>query len=86
LGLALLAGLWSGLVSLWLIPIMASLCLAVPLSALSAVPLSERLPGALRMDSPNTLREPAIVSQARTERRALRLMLEHPTPAASFID
>ena len=86
LGLALLAGLWSGLVSLWLIPIMTSLCLAVPLSALSAVPLSERLPGALRMDSPNTLREPAIVSQARTERRALRLMLEHPTPAASFID
>jgi len=86
LGLALLAGLWSGLVSLWLIPIMASLCLAVPLSALSAVPLSERLPGALRMDSPNTLREPAIVSQARTERRALRLMLERPTPAASFID
>nr|MBC6968027.1 Glucans biosynthesis glucosyltransferase H [Roseobacter litoralis] len=76
LGLVLLAGLGAGLVSFWLIPIMASLCLAVPLSALSAVPLSRRLPGGLKMQSPNTIREPGIVSRARLERSRLHAMLK----------
>ncbi|TMM51650.1 glucans biosynthesis glucosyltransferase MdoH [Sulfitobacter sabulilitoris] len=75
LGLLLLAGLVSGLVSLWLIPIVGSLCLAVPLSALSAVDLSRGMAG-LRMDSPLTLREPAIVSHARAERSRLRSLLD----------
>ncbi|WP_299499649.1 glucans biosynthesis glucosyltransferase MdoH [uncultured Roseobacter sp.] len=75
LGLLLLSGLAAGLVSYWLIPIVVSLCLAVPLSALSAVPLSRSLPGGLRMQSPNTIREPAIVARARVERSRLRDLL-----------
>lgn len=76
LGVVLLIGLASGLISLWLIPIVASLCLAVPLSALSAVPLSRALPGGLRMQSPHTIREPAIVGRARLERSRLRNLLD----------
>ena len=74
LGLILLAGLLSGLVSLWLLSIVISLTCAIPLSALSSLPLSEGLPGALRMQSPQTLREPAIVARARVAR--LRLAME----------
>ena len=77
LGLVLLTGLMSGLVSLWLIPIAASLCLAVPLSALSALPVSRYVPAPLRMNSPNTLREPAIVTRALRERRRIALLLNN---------
>ncbi|WP_436398924.1 glucans biosynthesis glucosyltransferase MdoH [Roseobacter sp. S98] len=77
LGLVLLTGLVSGLVSLWLIPIAASLCLAVPLSALSALPVSRYVPAPLRMNSPNTLREPAIVTRALRERRRIALLLNN---------
>lgn len=78
LGLLLGAGLFAGLISLWLLPIVFSLVMAVPLSALSAVHLSRRAPAALRMESPNSLREPAIVIRARRERGALRKALERP--------
>lgn len=67
-GAVLLAGLMAGLVSAWLIPIMASLLLAVPLSALSALNLVRHARGGWRLDSPHTLREPAIVTQARAQR------------------
>ncbi len=72
-GLLLLTGLLAGLISLWLVPIMASLVLAVPLSALSGAKLSSRAP--FRLDSPNTLREPAIVARARCARAHLREVL-----------
>ncbi|MDW3224746.1 MAG: glucans biosynthesis glucosyltransferase MdoH [Paracoccaceae bacterium] len=75
LGLMLLIGLSAGLVSLWLIPIVFSLCLAVPLSALSAVALPRSLPSGLKMQSPNTIREPGIVSRARIERLRLQALL-----------
>lgn len=75
LGLVLLIGLAAGLVSLWLIPIVASLCLAVPLSALSAWSLPRTLPRGLLMQSPHTIREPAIVCRARHERSRLRHLL-----------
>ncbi len=71
LGALLLAGLWAGLISWWLIPIMASLLLAVPLSALSATTST-----ALRLDNPLTLREPSIVAHARTARAGLRARIE----------
>ncbi len=81
-GLVLLAGLVAGLVSLWLIPIVASLFLSVPLSALSAVPLGRTLPDGLRLQSPHTLREPAIVGRARQERLRISQLLESsPAPA-----
>jgi membrane glycosyltransferase len=82
IGLLLLAGLGAGLVSVWLMPIMASLVLAVPLSALSAVNLKTGAPAALRLDNPLTLREPTIVARARTARAALRSRIEAPNIAA----
>ena len=71
LGALLCAGLATGLVSLWLLPIAASLLLAVPLSALSAYPLARIDQSGLRLDSPLTLREPAIVTRARVARATM---------------
>ncbi|ABG31293.1 glucans biosynthesis glucosyltransferase MdoH [Roseobacter denitrificans] len=82
IGLVLTAGLLSGLVSLWLIPIAASLLLAVPLSAASALPVARYLPGPLRMHSPLTLREPGIVQNARRKRLQLLAVLDRPHHAA----
>ncbi|MGJ8627592.1 MAG: glucans biosynthesis glucosyltransferase MdoH [Sulfitobacter sp.] len=72
LGLLLAAGLIAGLISLWLLPIVFSLLLAVPLSALSALNIARSAPEGLRMDSPHTLREPGIVTRARVEREQLK--------------
>ncbi len=71
LGLLLLSGLLAGLISLWLVPIVFSLVMAVPLSALSGMVISKRAPATLRLDSPYTLREPAIVKHALRERARL---------------
>ena len=76
LGLLLLSGLVAGLISLWLVPIVFSLVLAVPLSALSSVNLAQRARAGLRMDSPNTLREPAIVTRARAARSQIKTQLQ----------
>ncbi|MGJ8617672.1 MAG: glucans biosynthesis glucosyltransferase MdoH [Sulfitobacter sp.] len=72
LGLLLLAGLLAGLISLWLVPIVFSLVLSVPLSALSALNIARSAPEGLRMDSPHTLREPGIVTRARAERAHIK--------------
>ncbi|QUJ77924.1 glucans biosynthesis glucosyltransferase MdoH [Sulfitobacter albidus] len=83
LGLLLLSGLIAGLVSLWLAPIVASLVLAVPLSALSGVKISKNAPSTLRMESPYTLREPAIVKHAMAERARFGALLADKTPVAA---
>lgn len=75
LGLLLLSGLMAGLVSLWLLPILGSLVLAVPLSALSALPLGRGVPKALSLYSPHSLREPGIVLRARRARAQIREQL-----------
>ncbi|MGB7241206.1 MAG: glucans biosynthesis glucosyltransferase MdoH [Sulfitobacter sp.] len=75
LGLLLLWGLAAGLISLWLVPIVISLTLAIPLSALSALNISKHAPQGLRMDSPHTLREPGIVGRARIERSRFKTLL-----------
>lgn len=72
LGLLLAAGLVAGLISLWLLPIVFSLLLAVPLSALSSLNIARSVPEGLRLDSPHTLREPGIVARARVEREQLK--------------
>jgi len=82
LGLLLLTGLAAGLVSWWLLPIMVSLLLAVPLSALSAARLSTVVPAPLRLDNPLTLREPTIVANARIARAKMRVTIE-PTNIAA---
>ena len=74
-GVLLLSGLLSGLVSLWLIPIVFSLVMAVPLSALSALNLMRRAPEGLRLDSPHTLREPGIVKRAKAQRAGYKGLL-----------
>ena len=74
-GALLLSGLLAGLVSVWLAPIVASLVLAVPLSALSGVAISSRAPATFRLDNPNTLRNPAIVKRAMAERARLEVAL-----------
>jgi membrane glycosyltransferase len=71
IGLMLVVGLGAGLISLWLLPIVFSLVLSVPLSAFSAVHLG-RAPAGLRMESPNSLREPAILTKAKIERALIR--------------
>lgn len=82
IGLLLLAGLIAGLVSWWLLPIMVSLVLAVPLSALSAVNLEALAPAPLRLDNPLTLREPSIVGRARAARAEMRMQIEPSNIAA----
>ena len=76
LGALLVFGMAAGLVSLWLLPIAASLVCAVPLSALSAYDLTSRVSGGLRMDSPHTLKEPAIVRRAKDQRAKMRSVLQ----------
>jgi membrane glycosyltransferase len=81
-GALLLVGLVSGLVSWWLLPIMTSLVLAVPLSVLSARSVPGRGASPLRLDNPLTLREPTIVTNARAARDEMRARIETPSIAA----
>jgi len=74
-GMAMIAGIGAGVVSLWLLPIALSLALASPLSILSGVRVSERSLRPLRLDSPQSLREPRIVRRARIERARMKDML-----------
>jgi membrane glycosyltransferase len=74
-GAVLAVGVLAGLVSLWLLPIIASLLLAVPLSALSAMNLAKLARGGWRLDSPHTIREPGIVAQARVQRARIHAAL-----------
>ncbi|MGJ8546627.1 MAG: glucans biosynthesis glucosyltransferase MdoH [Sulfitobacter sp.] len=80
LGLLLLTGLAAGLLSWWLIPIVASLVLAVPLSALSSVELPQN---GWQLSSPHSLRVPAIARQAERARAALRRELGKPRGLAA---
>ncbi|MEE4188784.1 MAG: glucans biosynthesis glucosyltransferase MdoH [Roseobacter sp.] len=76
LGLVLAAGLVSGLVSLWLVPIAASLLMAVPLSLASALPIVQCLPQLMQMQSPHTLRVPSIVRKAQDRRGHIHNLLD----------
>lgn len=83
-GLVLSLGIASGAISLWLCPIALSLTLAVPLSKLSALRITARLPKPFRLETPQSLREPRILRTARSERAWLKELLtreEAPTPA-----
>ena len=75
LGAVLAAGVLAGLISVWLAPIVMSLLLSVPLSAISALNLARHARGGWRMDSPHTLREPRIVARARHQRARMHGVL-----------
>ncbi|WP_179379972.1 glucans biosynthesis glucosyltransferase MdoH [Jannaschia marina] len=69
LGALLLLGMVTGYVSFWLIPIMASLLLAAPLSRLSGVDLSGM------MSTPQEVRAPLVAKRARAWRDELKARL-----------
>ena len=81
LGALLASGLLAGLVSFWLLPIAASLLLAIPLSALSALNIAKLAPRSLAINSPYTLREPAIVKSAKAARADFKANLKIGFPA-----
>lgn len=70
-GATLVAGIWAGLITLWLIPIAVSLALAAPLSALSGMRLGSGLLG-----TEDLFNTPAIVSDAKARRRQVRDALQ----------
>ncbi len=76
LGLTMSVAIVLGVISLWLAPIALSLIMAVPLSRLSALRVSDGRIPALRLDTPHSLKEPRIITSAREERVALKAHLE----------
>ncbi len=80
IGLGLLLGMVTGVVTLWLVPIAASLALAIPLSGLSAVNLTRRRWSHRQLGTPETLNAPPIIRRARAERRRFADLLALPAP------
>ncbi|SMO32688.1 glucans biosynthesis glucosyltransferase MdoH [Ruegeria faecimaris] len=75
-GIALGAGILSGLVSIWLAPIAISLAFAIPLSALSGVSTS---PARRMVGMKEDVQEPAITRSARLHRDELKRLVEGKT-------
>lgn len=76
IGILLIAGMSQGIVTLWLIPIAASLALAVPLSALSGVNLDSRRWSTNQLGTPEVINAPAIIRNAMAERKRFAAYLE----------
>lgn len=83
IGALLIAGMVQGLVTLWLIPIAASLILAIPLSALSGTNLQARRWTARQMGTPEQLNAPPIIRSAMRERRRFSAVLSKPEAIAA---
>lgn len=81
-GLGLVAGMASGIVSLWLLPIAVSLALAVPLSALSGLRLTRFAATARALGTPEIYAAPPIVRAAKAHRAELRETLRDLPEAA----
>lgn len=81
-GVGLVAGMTSGIVSLWLLPIAASLALAVPLSAVSGLRLTRFAATARALGTPEVYAAPAIIRAARAHRAELRQSLSDLPEAA----
>ncbi len=80
-GLALWTGILTGMVSLWLLPIALSLTLAVPLSALSGMPVLRRFHA--WMGTREVFAEPPITRAAQTCRARLKDILDGGSPNRS---
>ncbi|MEM8592495.1 MAG: glucans biosynthesis glucosyltransferase MdoH [Pseudomonadota bacterium] len=76
LGALLTWGILSTVISLWLVPIAISLILAPALSKLSGWQVSNRRLGFARLDAPHDLREPRIVTRAKTQRAWMAARLD----------
>ncbi|WP_255599365.1 glucans biosynthesis glucosyltransferase MdoH [Hasllibacter sp. MH4015] len=81
-GIGLIAGMAGGIVSLWLLPIAASLALAVPLSALSGLRLTRFAATARALGTPEVYAAPAIIRAAKAHRAELRETLGNLPEAA----
>ena len=77
-GAAILIGIATGAVTIWLLPVGLSLIFAVPLSALSASPVAAARISALRLATPESLSPPEIALQATMARARFADMLAHP--------
>lgn len=73
-GIALTTGILAGLVSLWLVPIAASLILAIPLSAISGYSLTGRANGLLA--TIEDVKKPLLTRTAAAYRQEMRYMLD----------
>ncbi|MEM8569784.1 MAG: glucans biosynthesis glucosyltransferase MdoH [Pseudomonadota bacterium] len=76
LGLLLVYGMLLGIVSFWLLPIAASLAIAIPLSALSGVNMRNMSWSRNHLGTPEEFDEPQIISLARDYRLQFRNLLE----------
>lgn len=76
-GAAILIGIATGAVTIWLLPVGLSLIFAVPLSALSASPVAAAHISALRLATPESLSPPAIAHQATMARARFADLLAH---------
>ena len=83
LGAAILIGIATAAVTLWLLPVGLSLILAVPLSALSASPVAASRFAALRLSTAESLTPPAIVGLATEARARFAHQLAH-SPSLSL--
>ncbi|MQQ09995.1 glucans biosynthesis glucosyltransferase MdoH [Epibacterium sp. SM1979] len=80
-GAALCVGIAAGMVSIWLVPIGVSLVLAIPLSALSGMPIRERI--GRWMGTHDHFKEPQITQAARAYRAQMRKFLENQPQATA---
>ncbi|AZV77764.1 glucans biosynthesis glucosyltransferase MdoH [Parasedimentitalea marina] len=78
-GIALWAGILTGMVSLWLLPIAVSLILAVPLSALSGLPVVHQINA--WMGTREVFAELPITHSVRTSRARLKHILDGGSPS-----
>ena len=75
-GILLTAGMLEGIITLWLLPIAASLLLAVPLSMLSGAKLTRFKWTARQLGTAEVFNAPEIITSAKRERVRMRALLE----------
>ncbi|MEM8980069.1 MAG: glucans biosynthesis glucosyltransferase MdoH [Pseudomonadota bacterium] len=83
LGAGLAAGIATGYISFWLAPIALSLTGAAGLAKLGAIPLKDG-PTWWRLPSPQSLREPRVVTRARRARADLKSEILAPAPSVTL--
>lgn len=75
-GVLLVAGLYEGIITLWLLPIAVSLACAIPLSILSGAKLTRHRWMARQMGTAEVFNAPEIILSAKHARSRLRKMLD----------
>ncbi|SDW97094.1 membrane glycosyltransferase [Litoreibacter albidus] len=76
-GTLLFAGIFAGIITLWLLPIAVSLVLAVPLSMLSGAKLTRFKWTSRQLGTAEVFNAPKIIQSAKRERSRMRAVLEN---------